>query len=470
MRVNNFLKATMVSASRLGGVTWPLSRLLFRERVDIDQNESLWAKIAPPYTPNPPLGADLDVDIAVIGGGFTGVSACYYLSRAQPGKHIIMLEARSLGNGASGRTAGLMLNWLVDQASYSDDLLRPTYDLTCGGVKEIMEIINRHKLSVSCRCDGTLQIYTDTPRAEAAKRETEKFQGLGIPVSFIDAKSLEQRLALKGTHGAVLDPNSGQLNGLQYVRALRPVLESQGVKIYEDTPVLKLTDGRVIVLETPHATVRAKAVVLATNAYTGKLGVLQDAFFPLHSFAAATVKLSKEEQNGIGWHEWAGFSDDYDRISFSALTPEGHLVFGGGSNAAYQYRFGNGTITSIEDHYAKGAFKAIERTWRNYTPNIAEVPRAAAWSGLIDVTLKRNLVVGRIGTHRYIFYALGFCGHGVVLCNIAGRVIADMYSGDDEKWRVYPFYEARYAPLAPEPFRWIGYQLFTKLTGRSPRV
>jgi glycine/D-amino acid oxidase-like deaminating enzyme len=78
--------------------------------------------------------------------------------------------------------------------------------------------------------------------------------------------------------------------------------------------------------------------------------------------------------------------------------------------------------------------------------------------------------MGVRGENRNIFYAIGYCGHGVTLANMAGQVLTDMYSGDDERWHKLPFYKAEYAPIPPEPFRWLGYQFFTRLTGKSPRV
>ncbi len=86
------------------------------------------------------------------------------------------------------------------------------------------------------------------------------------------------------------------------------------------------------------------------------------------------------------------------------------------------------------------------------------------------MTLNRKPLMGVRGEHRNIYYAIGYCGHGVTLANIAGQVLTDMYSHDDEQWRDLPFYQAAYLSIPPEPFRWLGYQMFTRLTGQSPRL
>jgi glycine/D-amino acid oxidase-like deaminating enzyme len=325
-------------------------------------------------------------------------------------------------------------------------------------------------LNVSARYDGTLTVYTNHHRAEAAHAEAEYHQQLGIPSVFLDSSALRQQLALQGVCGAVLDPHSGQINGAQLVRALRPVLVEQGVEVYEQTPVLNIREGSTIRLNTSQAEIRAKAVVLATNAYTGKLGYFRDALFPLHSYVFATAALSPEQQSKLGWRRFAGYSDDLDRIAYSSLTPDGHIVFGGGSNRAYAYRFGNRTVAASASESAAGAFDRIRQTMQTYLPESAHVPIARCWTGTLGITLNRSPLMGVRGDERNVYYAIGYCGHGVTLANLAGQILIDIYSRDDERWRGLPFYQPEYAPIPPEPFRWLGYQVYTRLTGRSPRL
>ena len=91
------------------------------------------------------------------------------------------------------------------------------------------------------------------------------------------------------------------------------------------------------------------------------------------------------------------------------------------------------------------------------------------WSGPIALTLSRRCTIGVRGEHRNVYFGLGYSGHGVTMANLAGRVIADLYASNDERWRGLPFLHQRLPYLPPEPFRYLGYQAFTRLTGRSPR-
>lgn len=454
-------------ATRLNAALTAVSARLFPETLEIDDNRSLWINQTPDYRPTAPLRANISADLAIIGGGFTGVSTAYHFSRRYPNKRVVLLEAKTLANGASGRNGGMMLNWLPSMYGYSPEMTARIYHMTRAGIEMIDGIIKRHQLPVSYRLDGTLTVYTDEARAAAAQAETEQQQQVGIPTRFLDADELKRQLNLQGVYGGVLDPHSGQINGAQLVRGLLPVLQAQGVEVYEQTPVLKVREGRTITLTTPNGEVTANAIVLATNGYTGKLGYFRDAIFPLHSHVFATKALSAAELGGLGWHATAGYSDDLDRIAYSSLTPEGHIVFGGGSNQSYAYLFKNRVSYP---NAAPNAYTRMRQTMSQYLPASAALDAAYRWTGTLGITLNRQPLIGARGDHQNVYYAVGYCGHGVTLANIAGEMLTDLYSGDDERWRGFSFYRAPYVPIPPEPFRWIGYQVFTRLTGRSPRV
>lgn len=460
----------LLTAADLASKTWGVAAALLPEKLEIDDNQSFWVSQTPDYRPTPPLSQNITADLAIIGGGFTGVSTAYHFSERYPEKRVVLLEAKSLANGASGRNGGLMLNWLAVGDGDSPEMTARIYRTTHAAIGMIRAIIERHQLPVRYRVDGTMTLYTDAQRAEAAHAEAELMQSLGIPEQFLDSAALAGKLRAQGAHGALFDPNSGQINGAQLVRGLRPVLTERGVEIYEGTPVLKIREGREIALTTPNGEVRAKAIVIATNGYTSKLGYFRDALFPLHSHVYATAPLTPDQQRELGWGQVAGFSDDMDRISYGALTTDGTIVFGGGSNQSYAYLFNNRTAYPGTPGSALRAFAAMQDTLAGYLPNSRSLPIAHRWTGTLGITLNRQLLMGVRGDDRNIFYSIGYCGHGVTLGNLAGKVLTDLYSGDDEQWRGLPFYCQPYPRIPPEPFRWIGYQTFTRLTGKSPRI
>jgi gamma-glutamylputrescine oxidase len=282
-----------------------------------------------------------------------------------------------------------------------------------------------------------------------------------VPLRWLD----RGEASLRGAVGAILDPLAGQANGLALLRGLRGPLEDRGVAIHEDTPVQSIEEGTTVRLTTPRGEVRASAVVLATNAYSPALGYFRESLLPLHSYVFASEPLSAQQWRRIEWGPADGFSDDLDRIAFGCRTTSGRLVFGGGSNAAYRYRYG-GDLRAIPD---EGAFRAMRRTLVEYLPEAASLQLPHRWSGLLDLTFDRAPSIGVRGDARNLFYAIGYSGHGFTLGMLAGRVLSDLYAGEHDPWRSFPFHARRLPRIPPEPLRWLGYQLYTRATGRSPR-
>ncbi|MDP2311469.1 MAG: FAD-dependent oxidoreductase [Pseudomonadota bacterium] len=439
--------------------------------VDIDECRSAWTDDKPHYRPEPALASAIEADVAIVGGGFTGVSTALHLARRFPERRVALLEARQLANGASGRNGGMVLNW-VNGVEHDDPArARRIYDVTRSGIDLIEDTIARYHLAAGFRRDGCLEVFTDPARAAAAATQAEWLQAAGIPIRFLDSAELAATLRIEGAAGALFDPHAAQLDGVAYLRALRPVLQALGVTVYEDTPVLSVREGAECRLATPGGEVRAKAIVLATNAYTPRLGYFTGGILPLHSHVIATEPVSAARWAEVGWRGVAGFSDDLDRIAYASLTrsgPDGagRLVFGGGSNASYGYQYGGKTTWAGP---ADTGFAAVEARMRRYLPGAADIRVTSRWTGPVAVTLSRVCTMGVRGEHRNVYFALGYSGHGVTLANLAGRVLTDIYSGDDVGWRDLPFYQQRLLWIPPDPMRWMGYHAYTSMTGRSPR-
>ena len=421
-----------------------------------DDNTSPWLIDAADDPPAAPLANDLEVDVAIIGGGFTGVSTAYHLARRFPERRIVLLEAKRLANGASGRNGGMMLNGI----SFSSDpeVVAREYALTRETVDGIEAMIKEHGLRVRYRRDGCVHVSTTQRGADAAQAEVEALNQL--PLRFV--KQVDDVLRVRGGFGAVVDPTEGLINGVDLIRAMRPLLG--GVEIYEGTPVTRIREGETITLATPRATVRAKAIVLATSGYTTRLGYFRTGILPVISHAIATDPLPRDLIAKLGFDRCAGFFDDLPRLAYCGVDPDGRLLFGGGATGAYDYQFGNQTTYAAALH--DRGMQATREVLLRYLPELADIPIRHRWSGPLDLTLKRFVAMGVLGKN--IFYSLGYSGHGVTLANLAGRVLTDLYSDNHEPWRSYAFYMRRPTGIPPEPFRWLGYQLIARLTGRSP--
>jgi len=416
----------------------------------------------PEPRPTPPLAGRITCDVAIVGGGFTGVSTAWHLRERSPELGIALLEAGVLGQGASGRNGGQVLHWINGVTPRGPEQTRRIFEVTGQGIDIAEQLATRFAPPGTFRRQGCLEIQTDPRRAEAAQRHTEELQAAGIPARFLG----ERELGIGAARGAVLDPLAGRLNGFALLQAMRPALLERDVQVYERTPVQRVREGAEITLSTPDGEVRARALVLATNAYTPALGFFRRGILPLHSHVFATPPLADADWKRIGWGAWDGFTDDYDRIAYACRTPGGRLLFGGGGNAAYEYGFAGAASRA-------GAGEPATRFMRSvmlrYFPALADTQIAHAWAGPLGITLDRVCSIGVGGEHRNVFHALGYSGHGVALALLAGRVIADLHEGNHEAWRDLPFYQKKLLPFPPEPLRWLGYQAYTRLTGKSPR-
>jgi gamma-glutamylputrescine oxidase len=427
-----------------------------------DDNRAAWLLELPPYERLPALRADLSADVAIIGGGLTGVSTAWHLSHRFPDRRIVLLEARALANGASGRNGGQVLNWINGVEPDDPETLRRVHAVTSRGIDLVETLAAASTLDSGFARDGCLEVYTSARGADAAERRVAEWAGWGVTLEWLPRDAV----GVHGAHGAVRDPRAARVNAAALLRGLRPRLQERGIAIYEQTPVLRVDDGATLTLTTPDGRVRAATAVLATNAYTPRLGFFRHGILPLHSPVIATGPLPASRWAALGWGPYAGFSDDYDRISYGCRTLGDRLLFGGGSNAAYTYRFGG---TPVLDAPPAAAWAAIERRLRGYFPALVGDPIAQRWSGPLAITFDRVCSMGVTGAHRNILYALGYSGHGLALAALAGEVLTDLYADHPDPWRALPFYQKALPYIPPEPLRWVGYQLYTKLTGRSPR-
>ena len=430
----------------------------------LDDNRSAWLAELPPDQRSPALRGTATADVAIIGGGITGVSTAWHLARRYPDRRIVLLEARGLANGASGRNGGQVLNGINGVSPHDEDLGKRVHTATSAGIDIVEELARASTIDCGFSRHGCLEVCTTPRSAEAAEAHTRTAQAWGLDLRWLPANAV----GMAGAHGAVLDPAAGRVNMAGLCRGLRAPLQAMGVAIHEDTPVLRVREGKTLTLVTPEGLVRAAAVVLATNGYTPLLGYFKTGILPLHSHVIATGPLSPERWSSLNG-AFDGFADDLDRIAYGCRTPGDRMLFGGGSNAAYTYAFGGSPVFSAPATPDAPHFAALARRLHGYFPDLTHEPVAHRWTGTLGITFDRQCTMGVTGSHKNVYYALGYSGHGLALGALAGRVLRDLYSDDHDPWRRLPFYFKRLLPIPPEPIRWLGYQAYTRLTGRSPR-
>lgn len=439
------------------------SPALFPQRPVWDVNHSLWMRLQAPH--NPPLTADLDVDVAVIGAGYTGLSAAYHIQKAAPHQRVAVLEARGAGNGASGRNGAMLLPNVANeylQLVSPPDLHKRIYDLTVESMRRLVALAAASGIAGAVEPVGALETFATEEEAAHGRAYVERARGLGIPVEYLDRARTQAAIGTRAYMASVFEPNAGHVHPIKLVRVLKSAAEAAGARIYEDSPVRGIEEGPVIRLHMAAGpTVKARSLVLAANAFTPQLGYFRNAIAPVYNYVAATRPLSAGELAAIGWSSRMPYNDARTLVYYLGLTPEGRIHIGGGSAP---YAWNNG----VAERPDAGAVDLLRRELARLYPALQGMGFETAWNGMVDMTLDWTPMVGITGKHQNIYYGLGYCGHGVNLTFLFGRIIAELSAGREQTWREFPFVN-RHPPYLPnEPFRWMGIQAETayyKLAG-----
>jgi gamma-glutamylputrescine oxidase len=441
------------TAAASAGVNF-LAPTILPEEMVFDTNRSYWAKTSAPV--NPSLNSDIEADVAVIGGGFTGLSAAYYLRKNSPGKRVVLLEAKACGNGASGRNGAMVLTQTADRyMQLSDDpaLDKKIYEFTVANIGAIRAIASAGGIDCELETQGALQVCNTPENAAAAKSYAEKARGIGIPIEFWDKQQTAAALGTSVYEGAFFDPNAGQIHPMKWVRALKTSAEFVAAEIYEGTPVIRIEEGPVHRIETSSGhTVKAKSLVLATNAFSSKLGYLRRAVSPIHDYVGITAPIPDSLLAEIGWKSRLPFNDCRTETYYLGITPDNRIHIGGGP---VNYSFNNGVRDRADQQHA---YETLQYELVRIFPKLARVNFETTWGGVVDMSVDESPAVGQMGKHNNIFYAIGFSGHGVNLTSLFGRIIADLEAGRAEQWSWLPYLNRMPPYIANEPFRWLGIQ------------
>lgn len=436
--------------------------LLFHERMEFDQNTSLWAFNQPQK--KPPLNEDIGVDVAIVGGGYTGLSAAYHILKRFPSLNVVLLEARGVGHGASGRNGGMLLPQTPNEYMqiYSNPQThRLIYGATVKNMDDLADIIKSQDIDIDLRRNGVLLVIAKESQVEGYRNYVKEANALGIPIDFWDRERTKDEIGTEVYYGSIYDPNAGEVHPMKLVNALKKAAESAGAHIYEDSPVLEIQEGetiRLLVGEGKHQ-VMAKAIVLATNGYTSKLGYFKNSVLPLHTPMAVTHPLSPDTFEEIGWKNPVAYSDTYTILYHLSRTPDNRILIGSG----YVNYFFNSGVINQDDLRSLG--EHLQRELIRIYPSLRGIEVEGkmffeyVWTGVLGFSLDFSQSVGVMGSHKNIYYGLCYAGHGINLSTLFGKIIADLYAGEDDQWKEMPFLNHQFIPLPPEPLRWAGVQL-----------
>jgi len=417
------------------------------------ETKSFWLATAGPYTESPPLNQDTRVDVAVIGGGFCGISTAYYLKRADPRLSVAVLEDRVVGFGASGRNAGFAMTLMgltleTTALRFGKDKARQAHDFGHKAVDHIGQLVDTHGINCDYEKPGLLTVATNPRQAKRLQKEIALAEELGIAgLRWLDAAETRSQVDSPTYTGARWEEQCALINPAKFVRGMKEAAAAAGVQVYERTPVLEFKAGKKsLKMQTPGATLRADKAVFATNAFSARFPQLNNKQFPVFTYIVLTEPLSPEKLASIGWKNRQGIEDARNLIHYYRLTADNRLLFGG-SDAMYYY---NGPLDRDRN---PAVFRRLEKDLVRTFPTLAGVNIEYRWGGPVSVPLDFFPAMGYLGRDKRIAYSLGCVGHGVAMMNMAGQIMRDLILEQETALTGLFFINRNVIPLPPEPLR-----------------
>jgi glycine/D-amino acid oxidase-like deaminating enzyme len=417
---------------------------------------SFWHATVPgSLRPGPSLDGDLDVDVAIAGGGYTGLWTAYYLRKADPGLRIAIVEREIAGFGASGRNGGWCSALFPTSLSKLARMAgRPAAAAMHRAMQETVDEVGRVVLAEGIDCHwakgGTVQLARSRPQLERAQADVAEAREFGFgedDLRLLSGAEASDMLAATGVTGGTYTPHCAAIHPARLARGLAGAVRRLGVALYEKTAVTSIEPGRI---RTPSGTVRAEYVIRATEGFTPGLPGLRRAIAPVYSLMIATEPLPAGIWDQIGLNRRATFGDYRHVIIYGQRTADGRLAFGG-RGAPYHL----GSRIRPEFDRAPAVFAALRRTLTELFPVLGDAEVTHTWGGPLGVPRDWCASAG-LDRGSGLGWAGGYVGDGVGTTNLAGRTLADLILRRDTSLVALPWVNHRSRRWEAEPLRWLG--------------
>lgn len=431
---------------------------------------SFWLDSVPDdLAPRPALDGDVDADVAIVGGGYTGLWTAYYLAVAAPELRIVVLEREICGFGASGRNGGWCSALFAASkakiaARYGRDAAIALQRAMIETVDEVGRVCAAENIDAHYVKSGTLTFATapvHVARLRQGVRE-ERSWGLGPDdVSWLDAGDAAARIGIARCYGAAFTPHCATIHPARLVRGLARAVEGRGVAIHEGTSATSIEPGRVT---TARGAVRARTIVRATEGYTPRLPGHRRRLMPIYSLMVATEPLPGSFWREVGWERRETMTDGRHLIVYAQRTADDRIAIGG-RGAPYHF------ASRVHDAYDRDnrVFAELERVLHDLWPPSSDAAITHRWGGPLGVPRDWFSSV-TFDSSTGLAAAGGYVGDGVSTSNLAGRTLADLVLGRDTELTRLPWVGHRSRNWEPEPLRWAGVNLALRTMASADRV
>lgn len=385
-------------------------------------NNSYYAASANAWETQPSLEDEAQCDVCVVGGGFTGLSAA--LACAENGLSVVLLEAETIGFGASGRNGGQLipgLRWSMREidAEFGRDRAQAIFDLAWSAVERVSDRVAKHNICCDLKT-GHLEAAHKSAHFGDMQREAEFLAGeFGWDsIDVVQPAEMGKHINGGGYHGGIYDRNGGHFHPLNYASGLAKAALDSGVQIYEGSRALSIQQRQKVMVDLAQGRVEAAHLIIATDAWIGDIAPdLGRYTVPIMNYNTATEPLADADRL---LPSDAAVADSRFVLNYFRLSADKRLIFGGGEKYVQ---------TPPADI---GAF--VRKHMAVVFPSLADTPIDYAWGGAVAVTSNRLPHMGRKGN---VFYAHGFSGHGALVTTLAGELIAEAVVGTMERFDVF---------------------------------
>lgn len=422
------------------------------------RNYSFWLENSgDELTPRPALVHSTDVDVAILGGGYTGLWTAYYLLRAVPGLNVAIIEKEIVGYGASGRNGG----WCSSKFPVTPGMLERRYGRERAralmlamndAVDDIAHVCQREEIDAHFHKGGILTLARGEHHLPILRAALDGYArlGLGEHYQWLSAAQALERVRVTNVDGAMFAVENASVHPARLVRGLARAIEKRGGVIYERTEVVDFKSGASPSLITPAGEVRAKhAVVLAGESYLTRLPKLHRVVMPVYSLIVLTEPLSDRQWAEIGWQNRESLASCNYTVDYLTRTADGRILFG---SRGAPYRFGSQISDDQDRHAATHAY--IKDLVREWFPMLKDVEFTHEWGG--PVGMPRDwMPMAAFDADTKIATARGYTGQGVSTTNLLGRILAELISGQQTALSELPVAQRRSPNWEPEPLRWL---------------
>ena len=435
---------------------------------------SYWLRTpAPAGTADAPLGDTdhLEVDVAIVGGGFTGLWTAIALTDTDPLLRVVVLEMETVGFGASGRNGGFceasLTHGLANGIRHFPDELERLEREGIENLRGLVEFTREHGIDCDLEETGTLALADQPHQVEEFRAWVDEAAAHGEHLEFLDQEAARAEVHSPLWHAGLYRPPGRDLllDPGRLCRGIARVARERGVRVHERTRVtaLERRAGGVRITTAGGATIRAGHVVVATSAYSGWLRRLSPLFVPVYDYVLVSEPLTPAQRASIGWTRRQGLSDANNQFHYFRLTADDRVLWGGYDAI---HHFGSRVAPDLDRRPA--TFQKLEAQFFRAFPQLDGLTFPYRWGGAIDTTSRFTVTFGQTMGGR-VTYALGYTGLGVGASRWAGGVVRDFILRPGEDRLRLRLVSSPPVPFPPEPFRSLAVDTVRRELDRADR-